>query len=344
MKSRIEEKKMTPAQMKKREEIVLSMKKNKTDMKKRYGDRWEEVMYATATKQAMAEKAKPDFLDKEPMKKADADKAKAVIKEGVLDDTDDDGWMAKSQLYKLAKYAIALHKMIDDGDSLEPWVQAKITRASEDISAVKHYMEYSTKSENGEHDDELEAIKRKLDVGLGEDAGSKFSPEIRAMMKQYGVDPGVDEDMLFKPEDKSKPEPATELPEEGMLNESENEYSILTIRSKDGSDQYIGYVYDNMGSFVYKTDPVDSKDHAIAMVRRLYPYATPNNVEYSSSSMMESRYVVKKENDRYSVYEKTKSLKESKVRMKAVRKGLPLWEAKFVSALLESKTLKKRMR
>lgn len=242
----VNEKEMTSAQKKKREEIVLSMKKDKEDMKKRYGDKWEDVMYATATKKAMKEskinenmdpkqlmgeirrrakgvelnkdarehrifaqeiesdlidlfqyyqskmdnkkaeairalirknksaqreadssnangiaevlwnlmnvsetkKAKPDFLDvdkdgnkKEPMKKALKDKKKKVT-EGVLDSTDDDGWMAKSQLYKLAKYAAELHKMINDNDDLEPWVQAKLTSASEDISAVKHYIEY----------------------------------------------------------------------------------------------------------------------------------------------------------------------------------------------------------
>lgn len=64
------------------------------------------------------------------------------LMEGVLDDTDDDGWMAKSELYKLAKYAIALHGMIQDSDNLEPWVQSKITKASDYISTVKHYMEY----------------------------------------------------------------------------------------------------------------------------------------------------------------------------------------------------------
>lgn len=64
------------------------------------------------------------------------------IMEGVLDDTDDDGWMAKSELYKLAKYAIALHGMIEDTDNLEPWVASKITKASDYISTVKHYMEY----------------------------------------------------------------------------------------------------------------------------------------------------------------------------------------------------------
>jgi hypothetical protein len=55
---------------------------------------------------------------------------------------DDDGFMAKRQLYDLAKYAVELHRMIQDTDNLEPWVQAKITKAADYISTVKHYLEY----------------------------------------------------------------------------------------------------------------------------------------------------------------------------------------------------------
>jgi len=44
---------MSDAQMKKREEIVKSMKKKMPDFKKKYGDRAKDVMYATATKMAM---------------------------------------------------------------------------------------------------------------------------------------------------------------------------------------------------------------------------------------------------------------------------------------------------
>ena len=44
---------MTDAQKKKREEIVLSMKSKIPEFKKKYGDRWEDVLNATATKLAM---------------------------------------------------------------------------------------------------------------------------------------------------------------------------------------------------------------------------------------------------------------------------------------------------
>ena len=44
---------MTEAQKAKREEIVKELKKKTEDFKEKYGDRWEDVMYATATKMAM---------------------------------------------------------------------------------------------------------------------------------------------------------------------------------------------------------------------------------------------------------------------------------------------------
>jgi len=44
---------MSDEQKKKREEIVKALKKDKDDFEKRYGERAMDVMYATATKQAM---------------------------------------------------------------------------------------------------------------------------------------------------------------------------------------------------------------------------------------------------------------------------------------------------
>lgn len=51
----LEEATLTPEQKKKREEIVLAMKPEKEKLIKQYGDDWESVMYAIATKQAKEE-------------------------------------------------------------------------------------------------------------------------------------------------------------------------------------------------------------------------------------------------------------------------------------------------
>lgn len=51
----IDERKMTDAEMKKREKIVMRLKDKMAGFKKRYGERAKDVMYATATKQAMKE-------------------------------------------------------------------------------------------------------------------------------------------------------------------------------------------------------------------------------------------------------------------------------------------------
>ena len=54
----------------------------------------------------------------------------------------DESQMAKSQLYSTAEYASELEQMIQDGEELDAWVQAKITKASDYLSSVKHYLQY----------------------------------------------------------------------------------------------------------------------------------------------------------------------------------------------------------
>lgn len=71
----------------------------------------------------------------------------STLTEGVLDSDDDDGFMARSQLYFMARDAITLHGMIDDRDDLEPWVQSKIAQSSEAIDAVRRYTEYNAQKQ-----------------------------------------------------------------------------------------------------------------------------------------------------------------------------------------------------
>jgi hypothetical protein len=62
---------------------------------------------------------------------------------------DHEAEMARADLYKMAKYSMKLFQMIQEGQELEGWVQSKITKASDYISSIYHYMEYQIKFGNG---------------------------------------------------------------------------------------------------------------------------------------------------------------------------------------------------
>ena len=88
------EEEMSDKQKAKREKIVLSMKDKQADFKQRYGKNWKNVMYATATKQAMAEEVVDESFEdehgigKSPKKNQDvADKAYLKHKPGTVKGT-----------------------------------------------------------------------------------------------------------------------------------------------------------------------------------------------------------------------------------------------------------------
>ena len=61
--------------------------------------------------------------------------------------------MARGQLYNAAQYAIELHRMlknISERQGLEGWVQAKITKATDYLSSVKHHLEYEQVSQSSD--------------------------------------------------------------------------------------------------------------------------------------------------------------------------------------------------
>jgi hypothetical protein len=60
---------------------------------------------------------------------------------------DHEAEMARADLYKLAKYAVKLLDLIQEGDELEGWKQAKITKAADYISSVYHSLDYDRRAE-----------------------------------------------------------------------------------------------------------------------------------------------------------------------------------------------------
>lgn len=85
---------------------------------------------------------------------------------------DHEGQMAKADLYRAAKHAMKLFEMIQEGQDLEGWVQAKITKAADYLDSVFHYMEYQMKFGDG-------AVANSVDDITGEAsiARSKAVPE-----------------------------------------------------------------------------------------------------------------------------------------------------------------------
>jgi len=82
---------------------------------------------------------------------------KSRVNEGLADladraERDHEVQMARSDLYKIAKYAIKLHDMlksVSEEQGLEGWQQAKITKAADYIGSVYHNLDYETNFNGG---------------------------------------------------------------------------------------------------------------------------------------------------------------------------------------------------
>jgi ribosome assembly protein YihI (activator of Der GTPase) len=81
---------------------------------------------------------------------------KQKIREGLADlaakaEQDHEVQMARSELYKLSKYAIKLHdllKTVSEKEGLQAWQQSYITKAADYIDAVYHDLEYEKSIES----------------------------------------------------------------------------------------------------------------------------------------------------------------------------------------------------
>jgi hypothetical protein len=116
--------------------------------------------------------------------------------------------MARADLYKIANYSMKLFKMIQEGQELEGWVQAKITKAADYIASVYHFMEYEMKySEYGEKlensDVYSESVRRAFQQKLME--AKKKAEKIKTEADK--VEEGFD-DMQKWLKDKAGPQPS----------------------------------------------------------------------------------------------------------------------------------------
>lgn len=121
----LDEKTLTSAEMKKREDVVKAIKREHPKMDK-------SMMYAIATKTA-----------------------KRVAEEYVVEDEDEmdyEGEMAKAELNAICDKAGILADMLENDTQLEAWLQSKITKAKYMIDSVYDYMMYSNKGDREENE------------------------------------------------------------------------------------------------------------------------------------------------------------------------------------------------
>ena len=139
---KLKEDKMTAAEKSKREDIVKAMKKKTASFKDRYGDRWKDVMYATATKNAMEEVE----LD-EDSQAASSDNPSMGGTTGTVDNnnshlnnnpTDDapNKGNVKDTLEAIAMQAAELHDKLEDGQEIDSQAQAMLSEAKDSLDQV----------------------------------------------------------------------------------------------------------------------------------------------------------------------------------------------------------------
>ena len=64
-----------------------------------------------------------------------------------LKEDDHEASMARAELIQIAKNAIALAKIVHEGDDLPGWVSSYITLANDHLNSVHEYMEYESAKE-----------------------------------------------------------------------------------------------------------------------------------------------------------------------------------------------------
>ena len=127
----------------------------------------------------------------------------------VVEKDHDSSYMAKQQLYNIAKKAQSVHDRLDDGTRLEDWMESKIAQMADNIDSVTNSFDYD---EHEKHDnDEI------LTIDLGE--------QIMAGI-QGGYPDDSEGDNAYDFESKGALGSQTELSDEGFT-EPETNYSKI---------------------------------------------------------------------------------------------------------------------
>jgi hypothetical protein len=91
---------------------------------------------------------------------------------------DEEGGMARGELYKIAKYGQETREMLRDDDQLPAWVQSKITKCAAMMGDVKHFLE----GQMAEQSDEM-APEQEDDLSDDEDLEEMIQSALEEVLK-----------------------------------------------------------------------------------------------------------------------------------------------------------------
>jgi hypothetical protein len=77
-----------------------------------------------------------------------------------------EGWMIKSQLFNIARNAVRLHKMVNEKEDFEDWVQAKLTLADDYLETITYFIEYRKKTIGAFNADDKEQYDGDSDLSM----------------------------------------------------------------------------------------------------------------------------------------------------------------------------------
>lgn len=141
----LNEKKLTAAELASRENIIMGMKKNKSQLVKKFGKDAEKVMYGRATNIAKKQAEglqNSENMNEDRLKKMiqDALMTKQPLKEDDWKQGEDESDMALSQISSIIELSNNLKTLISDGEQLDAWVQSKLTKAQDYLNSVYGYL------------------------------------------------------------------------------------------------------------------------------------------------------------------------------------------------------------
>ena len=116
--------------------------------------------------------------------------SESLLKEDIMGapppESNHEATMALSELYRNAKYGMALLKIIESDDAIDGWVQANLTSAATILDKVYHYLDYKNINGRKPEMEDVEEDDNVDDADPGESDGS-MARENLEMVVEYSI-------------------------------------------------------------------------------------------------------------------------------------------------------------